>query len=330
MKPRQKFSPDDPRFYDNDKSRTIEKSKYERQHSEKSNSRYSEEEYYKSSRKNAELRQRSASPEEKVSPKDRFKDAKEKFLLMEKERLEDEQRNRIETPISPVINKERPVFVRRHESLACPKIKDRFERFAEERDRFYAERSREKNGKEEKREDGPVPAPRSLIDEVRYRKDVPFDRFRNKDKNSPQRRSMFNLIEEEHRKNSNEIAKELKRRSYMEQGVYEGEFNKERSFAELPESERYFGAEKDYFGVEKDGYFSKSSLEIDRVGEMKYDPKFVKNHKSKNMAGYRHSYVEPKVKGDKIGKKFYSDLLHRANSSVSNTGRVGIASIHPY
>lgn len=45
-----------------------------------------------------------------------------------------------------------------------------------------------------------------------------MERFRNVDKYDPKRRSMFNLIEDEHRKNSNEIAKELKRRSYMENG----------------------------------------------------------------------------------------------------------------
>lgn len=139
------------------------------------------------------------------------------------------------------------------------------------------------------------------------------------DKYDPKRRSMFSLIEEEHRKNSNEIAKELKRRSYMEGCNYETESQKERFYHDLPESERFIDA------------YSKSSIEMDRSGETKYDQKFMKNQKvAKNSAGYRHSYVEPKLRMEKTGKKHFSEMLHRANSSVGNTGRVGIASLHPY
>lgn len=166
----------------------------------------------------------------------------------------------------------------------------------------------------------PKPAPRNMHssnEEIRYRRDVPLDRYRNHDKFDPKRRSMFSLIEEEHKKNSNEIAKELKRRSYMDGGNnYEGEFYKERSYQELPESERY--------------PFSKSAAEIDKVGEMKYDAKFLKNQKLKNPS-YRHSYAEPKLRLEKTSKyHHHPELLHRTNSSVSNTGRVGIASVHPY
>lgn len=92
---------------------------------------------------------------------------------------------------------------------------------------------------------------------------------------------------------------------------------------ELPESDRYTHLERD------EAYFSKSSAELDRVGEMK----FVKNNQklNKSVAGYRHSYAEPKLKGDKIGsKKPFAEMLHRTNSTVSNSGRVGIASVHPY
>lgn len=74
-------------------------------------------------------------------------------------------------------------------------------------------------------------------------------------------------------------------------------------------------------------------MELDKVAELKYDPKFTKNQKLKpNGAGYRHSYVEPKlrVEQQKSEKKGFNDILHRTNSSVSNSGRVGIASIHPY
>lgn len=74
-------------------------------------------------------------------------------------------------------------------------------------------------------------------------------------------------------------------------------------------------------------------MELDKVAEMKYDPKFIKNQKVKpNGPGYRHSYVEPKLRVEpKSSKKPFNDILHRTNSSVSNiSGRVGIASIHPY
>lgn len=193
--------------------------------------------YYQPRPKSAQQRQRSPSPDDNTSPRDRFKDAKEKFLSMEKERLSQEP------PISPV-TKER--FLKRHESM------------------MYESR----------------PKPR------------PDDRYLNRyrDKYDPKRRSMFNLIEEEHRKNSNEIARELKRRSYMDDESYT---------------------------------FSKSSVELDQVGEMKYS----KNQK--NSAGYRHSYAEPKLRMEAKGGKKHFDALHRTNS-VTNNGRVGIASVHPY
>lgn len=127
---------------------------------------------------------------------------------------------------------------------------------------------------------------------------------------------MFSLIEEEHKKNSNEIAKELKRRSYMENNNYDEDYFKDRSYQELPESERYPGIERE------DYRFTKSSIDIDKVGDMK----FLKNQKIKNPS-YRHSYAEPKIR---IEKKYHPELLHRTNSSVSNSGRVGIASVHPY
>lgn len=75
-------------------------------------------------------------------------------------------------------------------------------------------------------------------------------------------------------------------------------------------------------------------MELDKVADIKYDQKFIKNQKLKpNGAGYRHSYVEPKLRvvEPKSGKnKGFNEILHRTNSSLSNNGRVGIASIHPY
>jgi hypothetical protein len=205
-------------------------------------------------------RQRSPSPEDnKTSPRDRFKDAKEKFLSMEKERIS----HRPEPPISPV-TKDKP-FIKRHESM------------------MYGENR-------------PKPAPRNVPEEVRYR-EVPLGRYRN-EKYDPKRRSMFSLIEEEHKKNSNEIARELKRRSYMDN-------------EEIVDSR------------ETNYHFSKSTVELDQVGEMN---KYSKNQK--NSAGYRHSYAEPKLRLEKAGKKHY-EMLHRTNS-VTNNGRVGIASVNPY
>lgn len=163
----------------------------------------------------------------------------------------------------------------------------------------------------------PKPSPRHL-EEVRYRRESPIERYRNTEKMDPKRRSMFNLIEDEHRKNSNEIAREIKRRSYLESTNYEEDGHKERqkNYHELPESDRY----------PTDSY-SKSYHELDKVGDMKYDPKFTKNQKNKS-AGYRHSYAEPKLRMEK--KNGFSEMLHRTNSTVGNNGRVGIASIHPY
>ncbi|XP_063927262.1 uncharacterized protein LOC135140582 [Zophobas morio] len=208
--------------------------------------------YYQSRSKSAQHRQRSPpSEDDNTSPRDRFQDAKEKFLSMEKER----GTQKLEPPISPV-TKDKP-FIKRHESM------------------MYTE-SRSSRPREE----------------VRYR-EVPLGRYR--DKYDPKRRSMFNLIEEEHRKNSNEIARELKRRSYMDDEVVD---TRDTNYN-----------------------YSKSTAELDQMGEGKY-----KNQK--NSAGYRHSYAEPKLRMEKGGKKHF-EVLHRTNS-VTNNGRVGIASVHPY
>lgn len=69
-----------------------------------------------------------------------------------------------------------------------------------------------------------------------------MERYRNGDKYDPKRRSMFNLIEDEHRKNSNEIAKELKRRSYMENGHVDDVSYRDR----LVGGRRYFVGNRKY------------------------------------------------------------------------------------
>ncbi|KAJ8969628.1 hypothetical protein NQ314_001664, partial [Rhamnusium bicolor] len=337
--------PDDPRYYTEPdiKPRAASKSsqngKFEkiysrsergRERSDRDEKSVRSQEYYEEStlnRKNPQSRQRSPSPDDIKAPRDRFKDAKEKFLLMERERLENERR-RPEPPISPVHLKEKQQpYVKRHENIAHNKEQSR----SGYDERYYDDH---RNRLEETR---PKPAPRHISEEPRYRerdrdprereRDLALDRYRHTDKFDPKRRSMFSLIEEEHRKNSNEIAKELKRRSYMEGNHFDEDiarFERERDirdrhFQDLPESDRFLDN------------FSKSSIDLDKVGEMKYDPKFLKNQKLvKNSAGYRHSYAEPKLRMDKNGKKHFSEMLHRTNSSVSNNGRVGIASVHPY
>ncbi|KAJ8958052.1 hypothetical protein NQ318_002062 [Aromia moschata] len=334
--------PDDPRYYTEPeiKPRPVSKpssnDKFEKMYGRSDRDREWEreekairsQEFYEEStmsRKNPQLRQRSPSPEETKAPRDRFKDAKEKFLLMEKERLENERR-RPEPPISPVnVKDKQQQYVKRNGNMGYSKEPSR----SSYDERYYdGHRSRSDDAR-------PKPAPRHIPEEVRYRdpernsreRDSPVERYRHTDKFDPKRRSMFSLIEEEHKKNSNEIAKELKRRSYMENSHFDDDPDKyererdmrDRHFQELPESDRFV-----------DG-FSKPIADMDRVGEMKYDQKFVKNQKtSKNAAGYRHSYAEPKLRMEKNGKKHFSDMLHRTNSSVGNNGRVGIASVHPY
>lgn len=227
-------------------------------------------EYLLEDRKRIGLRQRSPSPIDNETPRERFKDAKEKFLLLEKERLEEQERLRKEAPISPT-RKERH-FISRHA---------RYEKYFDDDD------------------DKPEPAPRSLQHE-RYQKESSSERYRN-DKYDPKRRSMFCLLEEEHKKNSTEIARELKRRSYMENNNYEEDFYRSKKI---------------------DGYHPKMP-ELDQ-DELKY----IQSQKTR-AAGYRHSYAEPKLKLEK-SKKIFPDVLQRTNSSVSNSGRVGLASIHPY
>ncbi|XP_066144895.1 uncharacterized protein [Euwallacea fornicatus] len=275
-------------------------------------------------RRHPQFRQRSPTPDEVKAPRDRFNDAKEKFLLMEKERLEQEVRNP-EPPISPTIHKEKIHFVKRHQSMAYASkdhLRNKFEdRFSNDRNNDLTEEIR------------PKPAPRYHSEEVRYRHKEQ-DRFRNVDKYDQKRRSMFSLIEEEHKKNSNEIAKELKRRSYVDFDhqsfddevtdfgrADEGELNRNnRHFQDLPESDRY-----NSLMIEK---MSKPIHPEDKM----YDPKFVKNPQKsfKSIPGYRHSYAEPKLKIEQK-KRNMAEMLHRTNSTAGYMPpRVGIASVHPY
>lgn len=345
-KPQKKFNPEDPRFYsDTRQSEKSNRSKYSQEETprpkypqeepprskysqeEPSRSKYSQEETPRSKypqeepprskyqddffddhsepRRRAEDRQRSPSPpEENASPKDRFKDAKEKFLLLERERLEDERNRRAELHHSTPNMKDK-TFLKRHESMIIPK------------ERYHEDRRYEIDPRYQ-----PKPAPRTMVpeEEIRYRREPPINRYRNQeDRFEPRdRRSMFNQIEEEHKKNSNEIARELKRRSYMEP-----EYHKEKYDA--PDNRRYPGLDREPYN------FSKSNAELDKVAE-KYNHKYEQkaHQKFKQPAGYRHSYAEPKLSMERVLKKHHPEMVHRTNSTVSNSGRVGIASVNPY
>ncbi|CAG9862553.1 unnamed protein product [Phyllotreta striolata] len=308
-------SPDDSRYYPEPEikarptSHPIQKDHFKHpSRSDREEKSTRSQDYYEEPRNNGIFRATTPSSDDIKAPRDRFKDAKEKFLMMERERLENERR-RPEPPISPTNVKEKP-FNKRYS-----------DGFANGRDRFFNDhRAHLEDPK-------PTPAPRHFPEEIRYRdpevrlreRDPSRDRYRPSDKYDPKRRSMFSLIEEEHRKNSSEIAKELKRRSYMDGGNYDEEddrSNRERHFQDLPEADRFL-----------DGY-SKSNGEL---AEKMGDSKYIKNQKQgKGSAGYRHSYAEPMLRMEKNGKKYFPEILHRTNSSVGNSGRVGIASVHPY
>lgn len=260
MESPRKYNREDPRVYETRSSR----SKYSQDDSPRS--KYSEEYFNEPEiRRRPEQRQRSPSP---TTPKDRFKDAKEKFLLLE----------RTDEPVRHSVHHQHfkdKTFLKRHESMIHPK------------ERYHDDRYQ------------PKPAPRTTIpdEEVRYRRDpIPLDRYRDP------RRSMYDQIEEEHKRNSNEIARELKRRSYMEE----------------PEPRRY---------PERDYNYSKSTIELDKID--KYPQKYDQRKQYKQPAGYRHSYAEPKLSLERV-KRGHHDMIQRTNSTVSNSGRVGIASVNPY
>ncbi|CAH0549472.1 unnamed protein product [Brassicogethes aeneus] len=278
-KPTGKFMPEDPRYYEPEKPRRKPSPEKYSSRSERDEKISRSKEYFEevSIRRAAQYRQRSPSPpEECKAPRDRFKDAKEKFLLME----------RVPEPPSPPHNSKEKNVVRRQESMAYA-TRERYD------DSYYDEH--------------PKASPRKITEEVRYRRDISGERYRNTDKFDPKRRSMFSLLEEEHKKNSNEIAKELKRRSYLETSSYHDGFDYPRGPRDSRDP-RHFQDEDRY-----------KSIELEKVE--KYNQKFDnKNQKVKN----RHSYAEPKLRVEKNGKKHFSEMLHRTNSSVSNNNRVGI------
>lgn len=146
----------------------------------------------------------------------------------------------------------------------------------------------------------PKPAPRTILEEERYRRE-PLERY---EKN---RRSLYNQIEDDHKAKS-------KRRSYLEPSSFDKDYYRDDIYRET--------AEKRYSNLEKESYHlsSKSNIEVDKLQP---EIKFRKPQKIKQPPG-------PKLSIEKMGKKMYPEMVHRTNSSVSNSGRVGLASVNPY
>lgn len=115
---------------------------------------------------------------------------------------------------------------------------------------------------------------------------------------------MYSLIEEEHRQSSHDIAKELKRRSYMERSYDDSGYGRDFSYRECSEPGR-----------------SKSSYEKENVPTRRHQ--IVSD-------GYMHGYGDAKMRSEKNLKNHFPEVLHRTTSSLSNNSRVGIASVHPY
>ncbi|XP_054280714.1 uncharacterized protein LOC128998552 [Macrosteles quadrilineatus] len=116
------------------------------------------------------------------------------------------------------------------------------------------------------------------------------------------RRSMYESIEDERRRNSNELAKEFKRRSYQDHGP--NIESNSLGYQELDERERYPG--------------------LDRETARPHQPEEVPTLSPR----YRHSYAEPFHQYQQPMQPHH-EMLHRTNSSLSS-GRVGMAAIHPY
>lgn len=194
-------------------------------------------------------------------------------------------------------------FLKRHESMAYPK-----ERYNSHQEEIIY---RPKKPQQMPFED--IPSRESMESrDYRRERDRPerLERYRTPEDNYDKRRSMYSQLEQEHKSKSNEIAKELKRRSYMEYGSESFDYNPQN----YPEKE-----------------FHRRPENVEKY-DPKYDDKYAKNQikYKQQSAGYRHSYAEPKKSLEKIGKKIFPEMVHRTNSSLSNSGRVGIASVNPY
>lgn len=123
-------------------------------------------------------------------------------------------------------------------------------------------------------------------------------------------RSLHDTIQDERKRNSNEIANEFKRRSYQ---AHQSASNT-GGYQELDEFEKHPGLDRDTARIHyPQGSNTKSPVHGDS---------------SASSPRYRHSYAESFLH-HQPQLSHNHELLHRNNSSVS-TGRVGIAAIHPY
>ncbi|PSN37516.1 hypothetical protein C0J52_14914 [Blattella germanica] len=152
------------------------------------------------------------------------------------------------------------------------------------------------------------------------------------------RRSMFEVLEEERRRNSNELAKEFKRRSYQDGGGSEmsssdrgvnhsnGVTNgRHAGYQELSEHERFPGLDRDTARIQHHSMNPQSGGHMNLKKSGPPPPDVVAAAASR----YRHSYAEPHHMIPHPPTNHHHEMLHRTNSSVSS-GRVGIAAVHPY
>ncbi|KAJ9600013.1 hypothetical protein L9F63_009677 [Diploptera punctata] len=151
------------------------------------------------------------------------------------------------------------------------------------------------------------------------------------------RRSMFEVLEEERRRNSNELAKEFKRRSYQDGGGSElssgerggGHTNgitngRHSGYQELSDHERFPGLDRETARLQHHNMGPPNGGHL-KKGSGPPPPDVVAAAASR----YRHSYAEPHHMLSHPPPNHHHEMLHRTNSSVSS-GRVGIAAVHPY
>lgn len=242
-----------------------------------------------------------------MSPRERFRDAKEKFHALERERLDELQgqleRRRQETAAANVAaaitNVSRRPAPRRSTSEDELRGGGRY--------RAIPTRTVNNNNSDVDEFDEP-PQPTQIRS----------------------RRSMYENVEEERRRNSHELAKEFKRKSYhppgyQELAAHERSSHHPQGYQELPAHERKshhppgyqeLAAHERYPGLDKES----ARLQHHYVHET-------------NNARYRHSYAEPEVMGQQYYKQQHRRLgpsHSNAGSSITSSARLGIAALHPY
>lgn len=189
--------------------------------------------------------------------------------------------------------------------------------------------------KEEEDMGSPEPQRRNM--DNRLPRGSPFQTPGGGDK---KRRSMFEVLEEERRRSSNELAKEFKRRSYQDGGGSElssGNRNgnhtnngvsngRHPGYQELSEHERFPGLDRETARLQHHNMASSNGGHLNMKSAGPPPPPDVVTAAASR---YRHSYAEPHHMLSHPQPSHHHEMLHRTNSSVSS-GRVGIASVHPY